>query len=111
MEKTEWNCDNGKCRRQRPDMGRLYDHYKVEIVRGAWDAPIVAGHRTDEHEATMKLTSVRDTRHEKAATRLRELAASRSGDSDTQEHVFNLLERWYVLGKPAAGHNGQGADE
>jgi hypothetical protein len=50
----------------------------------------------------MKLLDTLNVRHEKAATRLRELAASRSGDSDMQEQVFNLLERWYVLGKPAA---------
>ena len=49
----------------------------------------------------MKLTQALNIRHEKAATRLHELAASRSGDADTQEQVFNLLERWYVLGKPA----------
>jgi hypothetical protein len=52
-----------------------------------------------------KLIHVLNVRHEKTATRLRELAASRSGDSDTQEQVFNLLERWYVLGKAAAASN------
>ena len=50
----------------------------------------------------LKLLKALNVRHEKATPRLRELAASRSGDSDTQEQVFNLLERWYVLGKPAA---------
>jgi methylase of polypeptide subunit release factors len=49
-----------------------------------------------------KLMLALDVRHEKAATRLRELAASRSGESDTQDQVFDLLERWYVLGKPSA---------
>jgi hypothetical protein len=50
----------------------------------------------------MKLLLALNARHETAAARLRELAASRSGDRDTQEQVFNLLERWYVVGKPAA---------
>jgi hypothetical protein len=58
------------------------------------------------HGASKLLHALND-RHKKAATRLRELAASRSGDSDMQEQVFNLLERWYVLGKPSAsGRNG-----
>jgi len=51
----------------------------------------------------MKLLHFVNARHEKVEKRLRELAASRSGDSDTQEQVFKLLERWYVVGKPAAG--------
>ena len=64
----------------------------------------------NNHDA-MKLVFALNLRHEKAATRLRELAASRSGDTDTQEQVFDLLERWYVLGKPgAAGRNGKGDD-
>ena len=54
-----------------------------------------------EHNAASKLLAVLNARHEQAAVRLRELAASRSGDSGTQEQVFNLLERWFVLGKPA----------
>ncbi|MBC7853604.1 MAG: hypothetical protein IAF94_09220 [Pirellulaceae bacterium] len=59
------------------------------------------------HEAAQKLLAALNARHEKAAARLRERAASRSGDSDTQEEVFNLLERWFVLGKPSgARHSG-----
>ncbi len=62
------------------------------------------------NQDAMKLVFAPNLRHEKAATRLRELAASRSGDSDTQEQVFNLLERWYVIGKPAAARNGRRGD-
>jgi methylase of polypeptide subunit release factors len=51
--------------------------------------------------AAKKLLDTLNIRHEKAATRLRELAASRSADNDTQDQVFNLLEHWFVLGKPA----------
>jgi hypothetical protein len=50
----------------------------------------------------VKVKARLDERHDKATQRLRELAASRSGESDTQDQVFELLERWYVLGKPAA---------
>jgi hypothetical protein len=52
--------------------------------------------------AAMKLLNMLNVRHEKAVTRLRELATSRSAEGDTQEQIFNLLERWFVLGKPAA---------
>ncbi len=61
--------------------------------------------------AAMKMVDMLNVRHEKAAKRLRELAASRSADGDTQEQVTNLLERWFVLGKPAAGRpNGRRDD-
>lgn len=53
--------------------------------------------------AARKLLDLLNVRHEKAITRLRELATSRSADTDTQEQVLNLLERWFVLGKPASG--------
>ncbi|MEX0776983.1 MAG: N-6 DNA methylase [Phycisphaeraceae bacterium] len=60
------------------------------------------------NEDTMKLLDAVNHRHAAAAARLKELADSRSGDSDTQDQVFKLLERWYVLGRPpvAAGKNG-----
>jgi type I restriction-modification system DNA methylase subunit len=41
-------------------------------------------------------------RHEPTAQRLRELAVSRSGNTELQEQVFKLLERWYVVGKPSS---------
>ena len=50
--------------------------------------------------AAMKLLNTLNVRHEKATTRLRELATSRTADADTQAQVFDLLERWFVLGKP-----------
>jgi hypothetical protein len=53
------------------------------------------------HEAAKRLRKLLDARHEAAAERLRELAASRSSDPNTQQEVFRLLERWFVLGKPA----------
>lgn len=53
--------------------------------------------------AAKKLLDLLNARHEKAVLRLRELSASRSSDADTQEQVFNLLERWFVLGKPSDG--------
>jgi hypothetical protein len=31
------------------------------------------------------------------------LAESRTSDEAKQDEVFSLLERWYVLGKPASG--------
>ena len=52
--------------------------------------------------AALKLLNTLNVRHEKAVTRLRELATSRSSDPDTQEQILHLLERWFVLGKPAA---------
>ena len=52
--------------------------------------------------ASKKLLSLLNTRHETAKARLRELAASRSMDNETQEQVSNLLERWYVLGRKSA---------
>ncbi|MCY2988553.1 MAG: N-6 DNA methylase [Planctomycetota bacterium] len=52
--------------------------------------------------AAMKLLNLLNIRHEKVVTRLRELALSRSADGNTQEELLDLLERWFVLGKPAA---------
>lgn len=55
--------------------------------------------RMNEH--AMKLLDALNHRHAVAAKRLKELADSRSSDSEMQEDLFKLLERWYVLGKPA----------
>jgi len=65
-------------------------------VTGEVEVPI-------RNENTMKLLDALNHRHAAAAKRLKELADSRSGDSETQEQVFKLLERWYVLGRPATG--------
>jgi len=51
------------------------------------------------NQGAAKLLSALNTRHEQAAAQLRELAANRSGDAETQAQIFGLLERWYVLGK------------
>jgi hypothetical protein len=58
--------------------------------------------------AAMELLQAVEARHSHASVRLRELAASRAGDADTQEQVFNLLERWFVVGKPASRPNSRG---
>lgn len=58
--------------------------------------------RSNEH--TMKLLDALNHRHAAATKRLKELADSRSADSDTQEQVLKLLQRWYVLGRPASAH-------
>ena len=52
--------------------------------------------------AARKLLEMLNARHEQTVTRLRELATSRSADGKTQQEIFDLLERWFVLGKPAA---------
>jgi hypothetical protein len=57
----------------------------------------------NENAAAMKRLDRLNHRHAIAAKRLQELVESRSGDSDTGEQVFNLLERWYVLGKSPGG--------
>lgn len=49
-----------------------------------------------------KLLETLNARHEQAVARLRELATSRSADGRTQLEILELLERWFVLGKPAA---------
>jgi hypothetical protein len=56
---------------------------------------------TDEAAAKVALEKV-NARHEAAAERLRELAASRSGNIETQDEVFELLERWFVVGKSSS---------
>jgi hypothetical protein len=40
-----------------------------------------------------------EERHESASARLKELVESRTADLDTQNEVFNVLVRWFVLGK------------
>jgi type I restriction-modification system DNA methylase subunit len=38
-------------------------------------------------------------RHEAASARLKELVESRTSDPETQDEVFTVLERWFVLGR------------
>jgi hypothetical protein len=52
-------------------------------------------------QTAKKVRQLLDDHHEKVAARLRELAVSRSTDPKTQEDVFRLLERWFVLGRPS----------
>ncbi len=99
----------------RPEVRPDWDRMIVEIIRQ------VGQERHDQimveaypilwatNSAIFNQIDALNDRHEKAATRLRELAASRSGHSDTQDQVFDLLERWYVLGKPSADRNTQNA--
>jgi hypothetical protein len=55
----------------------------------------------DDSAAKELLERIED-RHESASSRLRELVESRTADLDTQNEVFNVLVRWFVLGKPQA---------
>lgn len=90
----------GKARRQHIECGC---RGQAELIARIGQLGVTGGvevPRTNEH--TMKLLDALNHRHAAAAKRLKELADSRSGDSDTQSQVFELLERWYVLGKAPA---------
>jgi len=77
---------------------------QAELIARVADLGVTGGVAMPRtNEPTMKLLDALNHRHAAAAKRLKELADSRSGDSETQEQVFKLLERWYVLGRPAAG--------
>jgi type I restriction-modification system DNA methylase subunit len=52
-----------------------------------------------EEGSAMHLLEELEQRHETASARLRELVESRTSDPDTQAEVFNVLERWFVLGR------------
>jgi methylase of polypeptide subunit release factors len=65
--------------------------------------------RSNEH--TMKLLDALNHRHANASKRLRELAESRSGDAEKQDEVFALLERWFVVGRPAKSRSGDEAGD
>ncbi len=47
------------------------------------------------------LLSLVNDRHADAVAQLRDMAERRSGDGAMQEQIFKVLERWFVLGKPA----------
>jgi hypothetical protein len=55
---------------------------------------------SDADEAA-ELLKLLNARHEKAMGRFRELAESRSGDSETVSEVLTVLQRWYVSGRDA----------
>ncbi|MGA3082473.1 MAG: hypothetical protein ABSD44_14060 [Terracidiphilus sp.] len=52
-----------------------------------------------EDDAALRLLSELEQRHEAASARLRELVESRGSAPDTQDEVFKVLERWFVLGR------------
>jgi hypothetical protein len=52
-----------------------------------------------ENDAALRLLDELKQRHEIASARLRELVESRTSDPDTQDEVFKVLERWFVLGR------------
>ena len=56
-----------------------------------------------EDKAAKDLLEKLDQRHENASARLKELVKSRTSDPDTQDEVFKVLERWFVLGRPQRG--------
>jgi hypothetical protein len=93
----------GKARReyivcQSPGEAALIARMATLGVTGEVSVPKADGNAT-------KLLEALNRRHENAVIRLRELASSRSADGDTQNQVLSLLERWYVLGRPAATDN------
>lgn len=74
---------------------------QAELIAHVAELGVTGGvHLPRSNEHTMKLLDALKYRHAGAAARLRVLADSRSGDSDTQAEIFRLLERWYVLGRP-----------
>jgi methylase of polypeptide subunit release factors len=52
-----------------------------------------------EEGSAIRLLEELEQRHETASARLRELVESRTSDPDTQDEVFKVLERWFVLGR------------
>jgi hypothetical protein len=59
-------------------------------------------------EPSMKLLDRVNARLERASARFRELADSRTGDERVRQQLLEVLERWFVLGRPGA--SGQHAD-
>lgn len=77
---------------------------QAELVARMGELGVIGGVTVPrESDDAMNLLENLNRRHEVASRRLLELANSRSGDSETREQVFKLLERWYVLGKPTTG--------
>jgi len=62
----------------------------------------------NDNDDAMQLLDRVNHRHAVAAKRLQELADSRSGDRNTREQVFKLLERWFVVGKPGTARPQKG---
>lgn len=90
----------GRARRQHIVCGT---RGQAELVARIADLGVTGGIEVPRSNPdTIKLLDKLNHRHVAAAKRLRELAESRGGSEQTQEEVFKLLERWYVLGKPSA---------
>jgi hypothetical protein len=62
----------------------------------------------DDNSAKRLLEEI-EQRHELASARLRELVESRTSDPDTQDEVFKVLERWFVLGRSQKSSSGSGS--
>jgi hypothetical protein len=62
----------------------------------------------DDNSAKRLLEEL-EQRHELASARLRELVESRTSDPDTQDEVFKVLERWFVLGRSQKSSSGTGS--
>jgi type I restriction-modification system DNA methylase subunit len=56
-----------------------------------------------EDDPAKDLLEKLDQRHESASLRITELVESRTSDPETQDEVFKVLERWFVLGRSKAG--------
>ena len=63
-----------------------------------------------DHAPAVKLLDRLDHRHSKACDRLRELVRSRTADPDVQGQVFDVLQRWLVLGRTLANPAPQAPD-
>jgi hypothetical protein len=59
-------------------------------------------------ESAKRLLVELEGRHEAASVRMRELVESRTSDPDTQDEVFRVLERWFVLGRLPSGAEARG---
>jgi type I restriction-modification system DNA methylase subunit len=96
----------GKARRQHID---CHTRGQAELVARMAELGVTgdAGVPRNNPDALRLLVALNE-RHAKATARLGKLAASRSGDGEMQEQVFNLLERWYVLGKPSTTNRQRG---
>lgn len=76
-------------------------HVQAQLVARMGELGVTGGVEIPKDETgAQELLGKINIRHEAAARRLHELATNRSGNTDMQEEIFKLLERWYVVGKP-----------
>jgi len=89
----------GPRKRQHVECG---SHAQAKVVARMGELGVTGPVHVPADEARCKdLLDRINKRLEFVADRMRELAASRSGNTDMQEEVFNLLVRWFVNGKPS----------